>query len=107
MLEARAGAQCYPVEKSEKMITKTIAARAQRRQEFLHKSLKDSRGNPVKCRVNGACKTWKTRPDDFQLPVKHGLKQCFYITPENAHEWESDPRDDIALVFRLLEELSA
>lgn len=42
---------------------------------------------PVRCRVNGRCRTWKTRPDDFQLPVKYGLKTCFYITPANAHEW--------------------
>ena len=42
---------------------------------------------PVRCRVNGKCRTWKTRPQDFQLPVKYGLRTCFYITPANAHEW--------------------
>ena len=24
-------------------------------------------------RVSGQCKTWKTRPDDFRLPIKYGL----------------------------------
>ena len=56
---------------------------------FYHRTLKDSRGEPVKCRVNGKCKLWKTRPADFRLPVKYGLYDCFYITPENASEWTS------------------
>ena len=54
---------------------------------FKHVSLKDSRGNPIQCRASGKCKTWKTRPEEFKLPVKYGLYQSFYITPENAHEW--------------------
>jgi len=52
-----------------------------------HKTLKGSDGEPVRCRVNGKCKTWKTRPDEFKLPVKYGLYQYFYITQDNAHEW--------------------
>jgi hypothetical protein len=52
-----------------------------------HVTLKDSNGQPSRCRVNGQCKTWKTRPDEFSLPVKHGLYTCFYITGHNAHEW--------------------
>lgn len=54
-----------------------------------HVSLKGSDKQPVRCRVNGACKTWKTRPDDWRLPVKHGLRNCFYISPHyNASDWE-------------------
>lgn len=52
-----------------------------------HVSAKNADGTPVRCRVNGKCKTWKTRPNDFRLPVKYGLKRCFYITPSNAAEW--------------------
>lgn len=44
-------------------------------------------GTPLRCRINGKMKTWKTRPADFRLPVKYGLRQCFYITPENLSEW--------------------
>ena len=69
------------------MITKTIAENSQYRQEFHHITEKNSDGTPARCRVNGACKVWKTRPDEFRLPVKHGLKLCFYITLENASEW--------------------
>lgn len=70
------------------MITKQQAEAANYRQEFHHTKLKDSRGEPVRCRVNGKCKTWKTKPEQFELPVKHGLYTCFYITQTNAHEWE-------------------
>ena len=34
----------------------------------------------VECRRNGQVKTWKTRPDDFSLPVKRGLYDHGYIT---------------------------
>jgi hypothetical protein len=53
-----------------------------------HKTATNADGSPLRCRVNGSIKTWKSRPDDFRLPVKHGLKHCFYITPENVNEWE-------------------
>jgi hypothetical protein len=38
----------------------------------------------VSARSNGAVKTWKTRPEDFRAPFKYGLRDCFYITPDNA-----------------------
>jgi len=69
------------------MITKRQAMQACYRQEFHHVSLKNADETPVRCRVNGACKVWKTRPNDFRLPVKYGLKECFYITPDNATDW--------------------
>lgn len=31
-------------------------------------------------RVNGAVKTWKTRPNDWELPCKYGLKECFRVS---------------------------
>ena len=69
------------------MITKEQAVAAEYRQEFLHVREKDSRGNPLRCRVNGKCQTWKTRPNEFRLPVKYGLRVCFYITEHNAADW--------------------
>lgn len=68
------------------MITKEIAQTSNR---FEHKTLKNADGTPVRCRSNGQCKTWKTRPSEFRLPVKHGLKNCFYITPDNANDWQA------------------
>lgn len=43
-----------------------------------------------KWRVNGKCKTWKTRPDEFKLPIKHGLWTYGYLTHENAHLFDLD-----------------
>lgn len=35
-------------------------------------------------RANGQLKTWKTRPDEFSLPIKYGLYGHSYLTDENA-----------------------
>lgn len=66
------------------MITKEIAQTTHR---FYHIAARRSRGNAVEARVNGKCKTWKTRPLEYRLPVKVGFKTCLYITHENAADW--------------------
>lgn len=38
-------------------------------------------------RRNGKCQTWKTRPEDFRLPIKYGLRDCGEITPSNASQF--------------------
>ena len=40
-------------------------------------------------RRNGKTETWKTRPDDFRIPVKHGLKSCGQIHPGNAAQFHT------------------
>lgn len=70
------------------MITKEIAVNLKYRNILHHKSLKNADGSPLRCRVNGKCKTWVTRPTDFRLPVKYGMYDCFYIDSNNCHEWE-------------------
>lgn len=69
------------------MITITEALSLKYRDILESTSAKDSRGNPVRCRVNGKVQTWATRPGCFKIPVKYGLKTCFYITEANASEW--------------------
>jgi hypothetical protein len=39
-------------------------------------------------RANGKCKTWKTRLNEFKLPIKHGLYSYGYITQDNCHLFE-------------------
>ena len=39
------------------------------------------------CRVTGQLKTWKTRPDDFRLPIKHGMRNYGEIVPSNIAEF--------------------
>jgi len=70
------------------MITKEQATSLGHGDILHHVSVRNADGTPVRCRVNGMCKTWKTRPGDFRLPVKYGLRDCFYITPSNANDWE-------------------
>lgn len=52
---------------------------------FHHRSATNADGTPLRAKRNGH--TQKTRPGQFKIPVKHGLKTHFYITPENAHQW--------------------
>lgn len=55
--------------------------------EYWHRTMKNSDGSPLRVRKTGTLKTWKTRPGEFKLPVKHGLRDSGYITHENCHEW--------------------
>lgn len=41
-------------------------------------------GSPITLRRNGKTKVWKTRPGEFRIPVKYGLKGTGYITHLNA-----------------------
>ena len=70
------------------MITKEIALTLRHGQILHHKTLKNADKTPMRVRVTGKVKTWKTRPAEFKLPVKHGLYDSFYITEYNAEQWE-------------------
>ena len=69
-------------------ITKDIALALHHGDVLHHKTNKGSDGKPMRCRVMGACKTWKSRPNDFSLPVKHGLYTSFQINQGSGHLWE-------------------
>jgi hypothetical protein len=69
------------------MITKELAATFYKGKTLYHKTRKNADGTAKRCRVNGKLKVWKTRPSDWQLPVKHGLWDFFYLAPMNAGEW--------------------
>lgn len=62
-------------------------AQALTAKNFEHTNLKGSDKQPIRCRANGKCQTWVTRPEAFKLPVKHGLRYTFYITNENCADW--------------------
>lgn len=42
-------------------------------------------GRCMRWKKNGKTQTWKTRPDEFRMPVKHGLYVYDAVTPDNAH----------------------
>lgn len=67
------------------MLTKADCVNARYGQTFRYLSGTYARSKELKqVRVSGKCQTWKTRPDDFKLPVKYGMYESLYITPENA-----------------------
>jgi hypothetical protein len=45
---------------------------------------KRTSGNAWRCRRNGRTQTWKTRPDDYRIPFKCGLRECGQLTPAVA-----------------------
>lgn len=55
---------------------------------FKHVTEKYKDGRPLEVRRTGKTKTWKTRPDDFEIPVKYGMYDSFRITNENAQMWD-------------------
>ena len=67
-------------------VNKQIALTAN---EFFSTTLKnkDKNQTPLKVRRNGKTQVWKTRPNDFKIPVKYGLYEYFYITQDNCNEW--------------------
>lgn len=66
------------------MIDKAVALTLQYRQEVHYPT---SSGQCAKARVNGAVKTWKTRPDDFRLPLKVGFRGFAEIRQYNQDEF--------------------
>lgn len=70
-------------------ITKEDAVNASHRDEFHGKSANGAK--IITVRVSGACKTWKTRPSEFKLPVKYGMYESGYITHEDCARWTKGP----------------
>ena len=74
------------------MITKEIALTLRHGQILHHKTLKNADKTPMRIRVTGKVKTWKTRPVDFRIPVAHGLYEHGYVERSsdrnNSEEWE-------------------
>lgn len=66
------------------MITKEQALTAN---NFCHATLTNKDKTPLRVRRSGKTQTWKTRPEEFKVPVKYGLYESTYITHLNAHEW--------------------
>ena len=53
------------------------------RQTLYHDTHRNADGTAQRWRVNGKVKTWKTRPNDIQIPLKHGLYSYGYLTQDD------------------------
>jgi hypothetical protein len=63
-------------------------AQALTARSFEHVVFTNADKSPLRARRNGATKTWKTRPTEFSIPIKHGLYTYGYITQDNAAQWD-------------------
>lgn len=66
------------------MIRKAQAALLQHRDEVHYPLSSNGCG---KARVNGKMQTWKTRPDDFRVPLKVGFRGFAELSHANANEF--------------------
>jgi hypothetical protein len=62
------------------MITLDQAKKLKYNQTLYHMINKNADGTPQRWRVNGKVKTWKTKPNRVQVPLKHGLYDYDYLT---------------------------
>jgi len=59
-------------------------AKALKRGDMIyHKYLQNADGTAMRYRVNGKIRTWKTRPNEVQVPLKRGLYEYGHLTEEN------------------------
>ena len=70
------------------MITIEQAMSAKHGDVFHLKDEKNADGTPVRWRVMGKVKTWKSRPNEFMIPVKNGMYRHGYITEGNLNLFE-------------------
>lgn len=68
-------------------MNKSDAVSAHIGQTFYHKSAINADGSARRVRVSGKCKTWKTRPTEFSLPVKFGLYTSLRINHETCEDF--------------------
>lgn len=54
---------------------------------LVHATESNADGSPVRAKVNGKPKTWKREPDWVKVPMKYGLKDCFYLgNTQDCHQ---------------------
>jgi hypothetical protein len=52
-----------------------------------HRDARTADNTPVRWRVTGLVKTWKTMPDRVRIPVKHGLYSYGYIDEADLQDF--------------------
>jgi hypothetical protein len=53
----------------------------------------------TRVRVSGQCKTWKSRPADFRLPIKYGMYESYAIEEWNANSFHLPEDCPAAIAF--------
>jgi len=71
-------------EKEEKMITLEQAKNLKHGDILHHIEYKNADGSPVRLRVTGKVKTWKSNPNRIVVPLKYGYKSYGYLSNEDC-----------------------
>lgn len=74
------------------MITKAVALKL-RNETIYSLYYANADGTPQRWRVNGQVKTWKTRPNDFRLPIKRGMREFGYIDQINGGDFTTNEQE--------------
>jgi|6_EtaG_2_1085325.scaffolds.fasta_scaffold48392_1 hypothetical protein len=53
----------------------------------------------IRFRRNGKTKTWITRPEEFSVPVKRGLREYGYLTQTNAKDFHTAEQCEIVITW--------
>lgn len=69
------------------MITLEQAKELKHGTTIYHETIKNADGTAARARVFGKVKTWKRSPNRVQVPMKHGLRDHFYLTERNMGEF--------------------
>lgn len=57
-------------------------------ENYFHSSIyRNADGSCQRWRRNGATHTWKTRPNEFRIPIKYGLRGFSAIELHNANNF--------------------
>lgn len=72
------------------MINKEKAMTLRHGDIVYHMTEKNANGSPQRWRVNGHVKVWKTQPERFSVPIKHGLYSYGYLDDSNCHLFTLD-----------------
>lgn len=67
---------------------------------FYHRTYRNADGSAVRCRVNGKCQVWKTRPTEFRLPCKVGFKDYYQLRDSNCEDWLIEDPTSIAVFMK-------
>lgn len=69
------------------MITIEEAKNLRRGQYICHSKIRGWQNKPLRFKVNGNVKTWKTDPNRVRVPLKHGLCEYGYLTEDNLQDF--------------------
>ena len=69
------------------MIAKGQALRLRPGQVIYHLRYRNADNTPMRARVMGKPHEWKTRPQEFRVPICHGFKDYGELTHQNADLW--------------------